>query len=152
MKSLERQGMSLESTTSRLAAYSRVQNTYITIFTVLGGLGTLLGTVGVGILIARNVIERRGELAVMKAIGFRNKSLIRMLLAEHSTLLIGGVVIGLIASLLTISPRLFDGSTAIPLVGILCISALISAGGVFFCLLASSLALRGSFRESITKE
>ena len=152
MKSLERQGMSLESTARRLAAYSRVQNTYITIFTVLGGLGTLLGTVGVGILIARNVIERRGELAVMKAIGFRNKSLIKMLLSEHSTLLLAGVVIGLIASLLTISPNLLDGSTAVPLVGILFISALISVGGVFFCLLASSLALRGSFRESITKE
>ena len=84
----------MEFTKKRLAAYSRVQNTYISIFTALGGLGTLLGTLGVGIVIARNVIERRGELALMNAVGFRRKSLVYMLLTEHSTLLITCISIG----------------------------------------------------------
>ena len=152
IKSLEMQGMALESAKSRLAAYARVQNTYISIFTVLGGLGTLLGTAGVGIVIARNVIERRGELAIMNAIGFRRKSLTRMLITEHFTLLLAGVLIGFLSALITISPSLFGDAGGIPIVGILCITALITVGGLFFCLFAASLALRGSFLKAISNE
>ena len=152
MKSLEMQGMSLESAKSRLAAYARVQNTYISIFTVLGGLGALLGTAGVGILIARNVIERRGELAVMSAIGFRRKSLVSMLLSEHFTLLFGGVLIGALSALIAIAPNVFGNAGGIPLAGIACITGLISIGGLFFCIFATGLALRGSFLEAISNE
>ena len=152
MKSLEGQGMSLEPSDVRLAAYSRVQNTYITIFSVLGGLGTLLGTAGVGIVIARNVIERRRELALMLAIGFRRNLLMVMLLVEHSVLLVGGVAIGLIAALLTISPSLMEATTSLPLEGIILISALISLGGMFFCLISAKLSLRGPLLESISNE
>ena len=144
--------MSLEPSDVRLAAYSRVQNTYITIFSVLGGLGTLLGTAGVGIVIARNVIERRRELALMLAIGFRRNLLMAMLLVEHSVLLVGGVAIGLIAALLTISPSLMEATTSLPLEGIILISALISLGGMFFCLISAKLSLRGPLLESISNE
>ena len=152
MKSLEGQGMSLESSDVRLAAYSRVQNTYITIFSVLGGLGTLLGTAGVGVVIARNVIERRRELALMLAIGFRRRLLMAMLMVEHSVLLLGGVAIGLVAALLTISPSLLRATAPLPLEGIILISALISLGGMFFCLISAKLSLRGPLLKSISNE
>ena len=70
-KGLDQRGVAFESAPERLAAYAQVQNTYISIFSVLGGLGVLLGTVGVGLLIARNVLERRAEMGVMNALGFR---------------------------------------------------------------------------------
>ena len=58
-RQLEAQGLELFSAADRLAEYNRVQNTYISIFTVLGGLGVLLGTLGVALVIGRNVLERR---------------------------------------------------------------------------------------------
>jgi len=41
-----------------------VQNTYLGTFQILGGLGLLLGSAGLGIVVLRNVLERRGELGV----------------------------------------------------------------------------------------
>ena len=49
---------------ARLAAYHRVENTYISTFQTLGALGLLLGTVGLAAVLARNVLERRRELAL----------------------------------------------------------------------------------------
>ena len=53
----------------RLAAFNAVQNTYLSTFQVLGGLGLLLGSVGLGVVVLRNVLERRGELALLLAVG-----------------------------------------------------------------------------------
>ena len=47
------------------------------IFQLLGGLGLLLGSVGLGVVVLRNVLERRGELAILRAVGFRRRSLRR---------------------------------------------------------------------------
>ncbi len=151
-KALDRQGMALERTDVRLADYARVQNTYISIFSVLGGLGVLLGTAGVGIVIARNVIERRREFAMMTALGFQRKVLVKMVLSEHFTLLSAGLLIGISAALITVTPNLLGHAAGLPLGIVSCLTALIALGGLFFCLAATRLALRGSFLESITSE
>jgi len=44
-----------------------VQNTYLNTFQVLGALGLLLGSAGLGVVVLRNVLERRAELAAMLA-------------------------------------------------------------------------------------
>ena len=54
-------------------------------FQVLGGLGLLLGSVGLGVVVLRNVLERRGELAVLLAVGFRKRTLQRLLLIENGS-------------------------------------------------------------------
>ena len=41
-------GFNVTSTADRLAAYHRVENTYLSTFQALGGLGLLLGTLGLG--------------------------------------------------------------------------------------------------------
>ena len=45
----------------RLAQFNAVQNTYLNTFQVLGGLGLLLGSAGLGVVVLRNVLERRNE-------------------------------------------------------------------------------------------
>ncbi|MDP6943468.1 MAG: hypothetical protein QF464_04905, partial [Myxococcota bacterium] len=52
-----------------LGRYLRVENTYLAIFLALGGLGLLLGAPGVGVLLFRQVLTRRRELAVLMAMG-----------------------------------------------------------------------------------
>ena len=55
----------------RLAAFHRVENTYLSTFQSLGGLGLVLGTIGLAAVLLRNVLERRRELALLRAVGYR---------------------------------------------------------------------------------
>ena len=62
-------------TVARRNAFNAVQNTYLGTFQILGGLGLLLGSAGLGIIVLRNVLERRGELGLLLAVGFRPRAL-----------------------------------------------------------------------------
>ena len=59
-------GFAAETTAQRLAGFMAVQNTYLSTFQSLGGLGLLLGTLGLAAVQLRNVVERRGELALLR--------------------------------------------------------------------------------------
>lgn len=149
---LEQRGMALEPAKSRLEAFQTVQNTYIGIFTVLGGLGVLLGTVGLGVLVARHVLERRGELALMQAVGFQQAALRRMVLGEHVVLLVAGLVIGVISALLAVWPSLKSGGSSLPIgfLGVLLGGILLT--GIAACAIAVFGALRGRLLDAIRRE
>ena len=151
-KQLETRGLALESTAARLAAFSAVQNTYIGIFTVLGGLGVLLGTAGLGVLAMRNVLERRGEFGLMQALGFRAAALRRMVLSEHVALLIGGLILGLVSAAIAVWPNVKQSGGALPISFLLWLNLGILAFGIAVCWLAAVLALRGKLLEALRKE
>jgi len=151
-RQLQARGLEFVSSADRLAEYNRVQNTYISIFTVLGGLGVLLGTLGVALVIGRNVLERRGELALMGAQGFRRAQLARLILCEHSFLLVAGVLIGVVSSLVAVLPNLLTPSAGLPVGLIVGMTVAIVAAGLAFCWLATRLALRGSLVEALRAE
>lgn len=151
-RQLQPRGLELVSAADRLADYNRVQNTYISIFTVLGGLGVLLGTVGVALVIGRNVLERRGELALMGAQGFRRSQLAHMVLSEHWFLLVAGILIGVISSLVAVLPNLLTPSAGLPVALIVTLTAAIIVAGLAFCWLATRLALRGNLMDSLRAE
>ncbi len=98
-KTLSDYGFDLTSASARLASYRSVENTYISTFQSLGGLGVLLGTFGVALILFRNIIERRGELATLRAFGFRRQFLSWMLFLESCFLLVVGMSIGIAAGL-----------------------------------------------------
>ena len=98
-KTLGDYGFDLTSASDRLASYRAVENTYISTFQSLGGLGVLLGTFGLALIFFRNIIERRGELATLRAFGFRRQLLSRMLFLESCFLLVVGMCIGIAAGL-----------------------------------------------------
>ncbi len=54
-----------------VGATTTVQNTYLSAFQLLGTLGLLLGTIGLGISQLRGAMERRSELAAMRASDLR---------------------------------------------------------------------------------
>ncbi len=101
-KTLGDYGFDLASASARLASYRAVENTYISTFQSLGGLGVLLGTFGLALVLFRNIIERRGELATLRAFGFRRRLLSWMLFLESCFLLVIGMLIGIVAGLASI--------------------------------------------------
>jgi len=133
-------GFDATSTPARLEAYKRVEHTYMATFQVLGGLGLLLGTIGLGIVLVRNVIERRGELATLRAFGFRRASLGWLVLAENAFLLFVGLAIGTGAALVGVAPRLSQIHTS--WTGLVVTLAAIAAVGM----LASVAAVYGALR------
>ncbi|MDE0323685.1 MAG: FtsX-like permease family protein [Candidatus Poribacteria bacterium] len=101
-KTLGDYGFDLTSAAARLASYRAVENTYISTFQSLGGLGVLLGTFGLALVFFRNIIERRRELATLRAFGFQRRLLSRMLFIESCFLLAIGMFIGIVAGLAAI--------------------------------------------------
>lgn len=103
-------GFSVITTTARVASYLSVENTYLSTFQVLGALGLLLGAVGLAVVLLRSVWERRAELALLRALGYRKAALSRLILAENGMLMVVGLAIGVIAALIAVTPgRLQEG-------------------------------------------
>jgi hypothetical protein len=119
-------GLDVSLTADRLATFHRVENTYISTFQTLGGLGLLLGTAGLAAVLLRNVLEQRRELALLRATGFRSVDLAKLVLAENTLLLLGGLVSGLATALLAIAPALAQRGGGLPRPGLL--AAVVLAG------------------------
>ena len=93
-------------TSERLASFHGVENTYIAIFNVLGGLGMILASVGLGLVTERNAVERKEELKVLEAVGFSGKARHGLLMKESRTLMYWGLGIGTVAAMLSVIPLL----------------------------------------------
>jgi len=151
MRRLSDEGLELESTSTRLAELAEVQNTYLVVFQILGGLGLLLGTVGLGVVVLRNVGERRGELAVLAAVGFPAGRVRRALLFEHGALLLAGTACGVLGALAAVLPLLgAEGGTS-PLLALLAVPAAMAICGALCVSLASRLAWRGPVVERLAR-
>ena len=138
-------GLDAQSTQQRLASLLAVQNTYLSTFQSLGGLGLLLGTLGLAVVQLRSALERRGEFALMRAAGFRRATLARMVLIENVLLLAGGLAIGLVAALVAVLPHLIAGGASIPWLSLT--TTLVVVAIVGFA--AGSLAMRVAVRAPI---
>ncbi|MCA9259015.1 MAG: ABC transporter permease, partial [Planctomycetales bacterium] len=113
-RQLEDFGFDVRRSDDRLAELMAVQNTYLTTFQTLGGLGLLLGAVGLAVAQLRSVIERRGELALLRAIGFSKTRLATLVLAENASLLAGGLAIGCLAAAAAVWPHAVANQTTAP--------------------------------------
>ncbi|MPY86877.1 MAG: FtsX-like permease family protein [Luteitalea sp.] len=138
-------GFDASSTTDRLAAFHRVENTYLSTFQALGALGLLLGTVGLAAVAVRNVLERRRELALLRAIGYRARDLSVMIVAENAMLLAVGLGAGVAAALVAVAPVAFERGGRLPLLSLAALVLAVLAAG----LLSSVAAARASARTPL---
>jgi ABC-type lipoprotein release transport system permease subunit len=92
-------GLTAIAATSRLDSFNAVENTYLSVFMLLGGLGIIIGTIGLGVVLLRNLSRRRQEIALYGAIGFGKKFVLKLIIAEHAFILVSGLLLGVIASL-----------------------------------------------------
>lgn len=107
-------GFDVESAMTRLAGFLSVQNAYLSTFQSLGALGLLLGAVGIAVVQLRNLAERRGELALLQAVGFARSRLQRLIFVENLGVLLLGLAIGAAAALLAIMPQLLSAAANVP--------------------------------------
>ena len=145
-------GLELTPAARRLAQFNAVQNTYLGTFQVLGGLGLLLGSMGLGVVVLRNVLERRAELAVLLAVGLRAKAVRRLVLSEHAALLIGGLGVGLVAAAVAVLPALISPGTDLPYRSLGVTVGTVFASGLVWTWLATRLALRGELLNALRNE
>lgn len=130
-------GVEVAPTTARLRSLQAVQNTYLLVFQTLGGLGLLLGSLGLGVVVLRNVLERREELAMLHAIGLRVRDVRRLLWWEHGMLLALGIGCGLAAALVAILPALLGRGHPPALGAAAALVGLLVASGALWVTLAS---------------
>ena len=103
-------GIELTPGTTRLATFNSVTNTYLSVFMILGGLGVLLGTIGLGIVLLRNIHERKSELTLISALGFQKAKIVKLVFFENFLLLIAGIVAGIFSALIGTLPTLLSPS------------------------------------------
>jgi ABC-type lipoprotein release transport system permease subunit len=134
-------GFDAQDVGARLAAYHRVENTYISTFQTLGGLALVLGTLGLATVLLRNALEQRRELALLRAVGFRRADLARQLSAENALLLGLGLGIGTLAAALAVLPAALERGGGVPVLGILgLLAAVVLAGAVSTRLAVAAVA------------
>ncbi len=145
-------GLELYPAQRRLQEFNAVQNTYLGTFQMLGGLGFLLGSAGLGLVVLRNLEERRGELALLSAAGFSPSRLQKLVLLEHTLPFLAGLALGTASAALAVAPALFF-ATSPPALGYLgLILALVLANGFLCAWGAVRLALRGDLIAALKRE
>jgi len=149
---LSRYGFDATSTLEKLASFQAIENTYLSVFQTIGGLGLLLGTLGLGLILVRNVIERRGELATLRAFGFLQTVLTKMLLAENGFLLLWGILIGSGAALFAVAPHLLRAGSSLPWLTLLSTLLLVFLTGLSASALAVKAALRSPLLPALKEE
>ncbi len=149
---LERYGLDAESTVDRLNAYRAVENTYMATFQTLGGLGMVLGTLGLAAVMLRNVWERRGELALLRALGYRQASLGWMVWSETAAILAAGVIIGGISALVAVGPHVLERGEQLPWLSLVGTLAAVVVAGMGSSLAALASALRTPLLPALRAE
>jgi ABC-type antimicrobial peptide transport system permease subunit len=145
-------GVDVVDTRERLAAYHRVENTYLATFQALGALGLLLGTLGVGAVLARNVLERQREWGLLRAVGYQASHLSVMVVAESAALVVGGVLLGAVAAALAIAPAIAERGQVLPLVELGGVMAAVVVAGLLSSLVALGVATRVPVVSAIKNE
>ena len=107
-------GLMATPASARLASFNAVENTYLSVFMLLGGLGVIIGTIGLGIIFLRNMTQRKQELAMYVALGFRRQFIFRLVLAEHTLILLSAIFLGVISAIPVLLPLLASPAYSVP--------------------------------------
>ncbi len=144
--------LDVQSTAERLEGFHRVENTYLSTFQSLGGLGLALGTVGLAAVLLRNVLERRRELALLRAAGFATRDLAIAVAAESALLLASGLAIGTVCALIAIAPTIGARGGQFSAAGAGWLLAAVFGTGVISSLLATVAVIRSPLLPALRAE
>ena len=104
-KSLERKflknGMQTIPIKTRVLEGLKTMNDFFDLFTAYMALGLLIGVSGLGIITMRTVHERKQEIGMMRAIGFKRRMVLTSFLIEFSMISLLGIIVGTILGVFT---------------------------------------------------
>ncbi len=142
----------LSGTAERLARFKTVEHTYLSIFQLLGGLSLILGSVGLGLVVLLNVLDRRAELAMMRAVGFSIKKIKLIVFIEHTALMLAGLICGCVSAAIAVFPVIASSASEIPFLSLTSIISCIAASALVWIYFATSTALKGPLLDALRNE
>jgi ABC-type lipoprotein release transport system permease subunit len=145
-------GLDVVSTVDRLASFHQVENTYLSTFQTLGGLGLLLGTLGLATVLLRNVLERRREMALLQAVGYDSRHFTLMIVAENFLMLVSGLLIGAACALIAIAPAIMSRGGAFSVVSVVVLLLAVLIAGLASSIVAVRAAARAPLLASLRSE
>ena len=145
-------GMDTEPVGRRLESFLAVQNTYLLTFQLLGGLGLLVGVVGLAVVMIRNIVERRYEIAMLCAIGFAGSRISCLVLVENCVLLFWGIFLGTFSALLAMMPHLLSTGADLPWQSLGTTLAAVALTGMLSSVVSVRLAQQVSIRDNLSVE
>jgi len=149
---LGRNGALVTPTRARLHALGAVESSYLDMFLILGGLGMTLGAAGTGLVVWRNVLARRRELAVLRAVGIPSSRLLAYLLAEHLYLLLAGLGAGTLSALVSVQPAMRTLHAEMPVQAMAAMIAAMLIAGFIGILAAVRAASRTELLQALRGE
>ena len=145
-------GFDAVTAAERLEAFHRVENTYLSTFQSLGGLGLLLGTIGLAAVMFRNVLERRRELGLLRAVGYDRSRVSQMILAEAILLLGAGLGAGVLSAVVAVVPAWTSHSGGGPGMTLVLLLAAVVVAGVLSSVAATRIASSGGTLDALRSE
>ena len=91
-----RVGMQTIAIAPLISDFIQIGQSFLGIFEAFLALGLVVGIAGLGIISIRSVVERRKEIGVLRAIGFRKRMILAAFLLENSYVALLGIIIGII--------------------------------------------------------
>lgn len=145
-------GFEVTPARERLEAYLEVEKMYLSTFQKLGGMGLLLGTLGLAVVLLRSVWERRGELALLRALGYRRGTIGWLVLAENGFLLLLGLGLGTVAALASVAPHLLASGGQVGWLGLFAMLGVSLLAGLVASVIATAATVRAALLPALRRE
>ena len=95
-KDFARLGMQPLAIAVVIGTFVQIGQSFLGIFEAFLALGLVVGIAGLGIISIRSVVERRKEIGVLRAIGYRKNMILWAFLLENSYVALLGILIGIV--------------------------------------------------------
>jgi len=145
-------GWEMKLTSDKLSEFNTVQNTYLAIFFLMGAFGMLIGTIGLAVVLAKSLIERKSEIAVLKALGFSNKLIIHTIFYEYFSLFILGIILGTLSAFVATWPVFVGNNLNSDLFHVFAVLLVLSLNGLFWILTISYITVKKIKPNDVIKE
>jgi putative ABC transport system permease protein len=134
-------GFEITPSAQRLAEFKSVENTYLSIFLVLGALGLFIGTIGLAIVMQRSLLERKAEFSLLTSLGFKRSLIAKMVVSEYLILLVTGVACGFVCAVVSVWPTVSGAVQSISFWFVAALVGLIVVNGLVWIVLISQIQL-----------
>ena len=145
-------GLEITPAKDRLLLFYQIENTYLNIFLMLGALGLLIGTIGLGIIIFRSIFEKKAQYALLEATGFRKQKIREITLRGNMLIVLLSLIIGLIPAILSALPSLMSSLYSALIYWSFGIFIIVLASAWLWVFIGNRLAMKGNLYEALRND